>query len=333
MPLPLDPELAAVFAASAGDNPPAPLVPGDWKTWREAVAATYPLLTAGLDVPDVGHQVFTTTTEDGARIDLHWFTPVAERKTAEREAAEREAAEREATEREAAGPAALHAHGGGLVAGQVEHFAPFLARYVAASGVPILSVEYRLAPEVTGQTLTDDVYTGLTWLIDNAEELGVDPARIAVMGESAGATLAVTTAIRARDAGVRVARQILIYPLLDNRVVEPDPELGPASADMYALKVTAWQSVLGDGHADDAPATIVPARLKDHTGLPPAYLEVGELEILRQETIDYAQRLWAAGVSAELHVLPGLTHGWDHFAPAIGIHAGVHARRVAVLRS
>ncbi|CDR01329.1 alpha/beta hydrolase fold domain-containing protein [Streptomyces iranensis] len=308
----LDPELAAVFAASAGDTPPEPLAPGDWKTWRDSVAAVYPALTSGLDRPEVGHQVFSAATRDGAQIDLHWFTPSG-----------------------VAGPTAavVHAHGGGLVAGEVAHFAPFIAQYVAAAGVPFLSVEYRLAPEVAGSTLADDVYTGLTWLIEHAHELGVDAARIAVMGESAGATLAAATAIRARQDGVVLARQILVYPMLDNSDTPLDPHLHAFSADLYTLKNTAWQLVLGDAHTDDAPATIVPARLEDHTGLPPAYLEVGELDAFRDETVAYAQRLWSADVSAELHVLPGLSHGWDHFAPGISVHAPVYARRVALLKS
>ncbi|MEV0026198.1 alpha/beta hydrolase fold domain-containing protein [Streptomyces atroolivaceus] len=312
MPFSLDAELSAVLAAMAGDTTPEPLAPGDWKTWRDTVAALYPALTADLDRPEVGHQVFSVATQDGARIDLHWFTPLG-----------------------VTGPTAavVHAHGGGLVAGEVAHFAPFIARYVASAGVPFLSVEYRLAPEVTGSTLTDDVYTGLTWLLEHADEFGVDPARIAVMGESAGAALAATTAIRARQEGIDLARQILIYPMLDNRDTPLAPHLHTFSADLHTLKNTAWQLVLGDAHVDDTPATIVPARLEDCTGLPPAYLEVGELDAFRDETVTYAQRLWSAGVSAELHVLPGLTHGWDHIAPGISAHAPVHVRRVTILRS
>ncbi|WP_033343201.1 alpha/beta hydrolase fold domain-containing protein [Catenuloplanes japonicus] len=309
MTLSLDPELAAV---SAGGTSSEPLVPGDWKTWRDAVATVYPLLTAGLDRPDVAHRVRTATAADGTRIDLHWFAPADTIGTT---------------------AAVVHAHGGALVAGQVTHFAPFIARYVAEAGVPFLSVEYRLAPEASGSTPADDVFLGLTWLREHAGELGVDPARIAVMGESAGGTLAAATAIRARTEGIPLARQILVYPVLDNREVAPDPELLPFSADLYTLKITQWRSLLGDAWSGDAPATIVPARLDDHAGLAPAYVEVGELDALRDEAVAYAGRLWSAGVSAELHVLPGLTHGWDHIAPSIGIHAGVHARRVAVLRS
>ncbi|GAB6896959.1 alpha/beta hydrolase fold domain-containing protein [Kineosporia succinea] len=300
----LDPDLAAVLSTA---EPLPPHRAGDWKSWRDTVAAMYPAITAGLPPANVDRKVFTTTTGDGHDLELHWFVPVGG----------------------LTGAALVHAHGGGLVAGQVEHFAPFIARHVEASGVPVLSVEYRLAPE--SRTLTDDVYAGLTWLIANAAELGVDPARIAVWGESAGATLAAGTAVRARDEGLPLARQILVYPLLDNQELEPDPHLLPFAADLYPLKTTAWRAVLGDDHAGDAPATVVPARLRDFRGLAPAYLEVGALDPLREETIDWARRLWAAGVDAELQVLPGLIHGWDHFAP--GLRPDVIERRIAVMRS
>jgi acetyl esterase/lipase len=255
---------------------------------------------------------------DGAAITLHWFTPPAAAGT---------------SDTSDAGAAIIHAHGGALVAGEVAHFAPFIGQYVGASGVPFLSVEYRLAPEVTGSTPGDDVYTGLTWLREHAAELGVDPNRIAVMGESAGSTLAAAAAIRATQESVPLARQILIYPMLDNREAPLDEHLVPFSADLHTLKHTGWISLLGDAHADDQPSTIVPAQLADFTGLPAAYLEVGELDAFRDETVTYAQRLWAAGVSTELHVLPGLNHGWDHFAPGISIRAEVFARRISILRS
>lgn len=317
MPLSLDPELAAVFAAAAGDTPADPLVRGDWKTWRAAVAATYPQLTANLDQTEVEHQVFTTTSDDGVDIDLHWYAPV------------RGAARVD----DAASAAVLHAHGGAFVAGEVAHFAPFLAQYVAASGVPILSVEYRLAPEATGSAISNDVYAGLTWLIENATQLGVAPSRIAVMGESAGSTLAAAAAIRATREGIALARQILIYPMLDNRETPLDPNLVPFSADLDTLRHTGWISLLGDDHAGDQPPTIVPAQLEDFSGLPPTYLEVGELDAFRDETIAYAQHLWAAGVSTELHIIPGLNHGWDHFAPTISIRDEIFARRISILHS
>jgi acetyl esterase/lipase len=325
-----DPEVAAALselAALNGDHPPPS--PGGWRAFRETVAATYPVLTANLPRPEVRHQMFTTTAADGRPVDLHWYTPtrIPDRTLARTPAP----TPVEATE---PGPAVVHAHGGGLVAGSVELLAPFLVRHVAAARVPALSVAYRLLPDPGPGTPHDDVYAGLTWLIQHADELGVDPARIAVMGESAGAGLAAATAVRARDAGLELARQILIYPMLDDRTLAPSPHTEPWDSGLAEICRVAWELLLGDARGtDDVPATLAAARLADHTRMPSAYLEVGDLDLFRDETVRYAAGLWAAGIDAELHVLPGLMHGWDHYAPRSSTFADVFARRTSVLKS
>ena len=314
----IDPEVAEAITALVGDDPAPPPAPGDWRAIRDGVAAMYPALTAGMTLEGVDQRVVTTTSADGAEVALHWFTPAG--------------ATGPSAGAGAGGPAVVHAHGGGMVAGEVALFAPYIAEHVAASGVPFLSVEYRRAPEAPGPLPGQDVYAGLTWLVEHAAEVGVDPARIAVMGESAGAGLAAAAAIRARDAGLSVAQQILVYPMLDDRTVDPDPLLAPVATWPYSNNVTAWQAVLGDARSTSGvPATVAPARLEDHHDLAPAYLEVGALDIFREETVAYARRLWAAGVGAELHVLPGLVHGWDHFAPRSRVRARVLAQRLRVL--
>lgn len=314
-----DPEVAAAAAALVGDAPPPPPAPGDWRAIRESVAALYPVVTAGLDPGGVDRRRSTTTSSDGAEVELWWFTP---------------AGEPHGAPTSAGGSAVVHAHGGGMIAGEVALFAPYVAELVAGSGVPFLSVEYRRAPEAAGPLPGDDVYAGLTWLVGHAAELGVDPARIAVMGESAGGGLAAAAAIRARDAGLPLAKQLLVYPMLDDRTVDPDPVLAPVASWPYSNNRTAWDALLGaDRGSPDVPATIAPARLSDHRGLAPAYLEVGELDIFREETVAYARALWAAGVSAELHVLPGLVHGWDHVAPRSTARTRALARRFHALRA
>ena len=315
----IDPEVAEAITALVGEDPAPPPAPGDWRAIRDSVAALYAVLTADMTLEGVDQRVVTTTSADGAEVALHWFTPAG--RTGPSAGA-------------GAGPAVVHAHGGGMVAGEVALFAPYIAEHVAASGVPFLSVEYRRAPEAPGALPGEDVYAGLTWLVEHAAEVGVDPARVAVMGESAGAGLAAAAAIRARDAGLPVARQILVYPMLDDRTVDPDPVLAPVAAWPYSNNATAWEAVLGDARGTPGvAATVAPARLEDHRDLAPAYLEVGALDIFREETVAYARRLWAAGVSAELHVLPGLVHGWDHFAPRSQVHARVLTQRLRVLRS
>lgn len=212
----------------------------------------------------------------------------------------------------APGPAVVFLHGGGMIAGSVNEHHPIVAAYVRSSGVPFLSVDYRLAPGSRGPVPVGDCFAALCWLRDHAEVLGVDPRRIAVMGDSAGGGLAAGVAIAARDASVPVARQILVYPMLDDRTVVLDPHLLPFATWTYDDNYTGWHALLGDqiGGADVSPQ-VAPARLEDHAELAPAYIEVGELDIFREESTAYARALARAGVSTELIVRPGATHGFD----------------------
>lgn len=247
--------------------------------------------------------MFTAMAPDGASIAVRWF----------------------ARDDAVAGPAVVRAHGGGMVAGRVDLFAPYIAQYVAATGVPYLSVDYRLAPEVHGTSPAEDVYAGLAWLVEHAGELGVDPQRIAIHGESAGAGIATGVAILARERGIALARQILIYPMLDDRTVTPDPHLAPVATWPYVSNQTGWEALLGEERGTETVSPVVaPPRLSDFEGLAPAYIEIGEIDIFRDESLAYARGLCHAGISAELHIHPGLIHGFDQFAPpGTGHPAGI----------
>lgn len=306
MTLEFDPDLAEAAAAAAA--PP----PESAQDWREAVAATYPDLTAAVpDHPDVSRTDIHLTTDDGASILARWFV------------------------REGRGPgsAVVHAHGGGMVAGSVDLMDPFVADHVARSGVPFLSVDYRLAPEVRGDMPSADLFRGVLWLVDQAAELGVDPARIALLGESAGGGIAAAAAIRARDAGVVLAKQILIYPMLDDRTDTADAAQDGRLTWTPAHNRVGWAALLGEAAGSDAVSPLAaPARLTDPRGLPPAYIEVGELDLFRDEDIAYAMRLWRAGVSTELHVRPGAPHGFDQSFWAAGVSRRATADRVELLQ-
>src|SRR5262249_8324626 len=142
------------------------------------------------------------------------------------------------------------------------------------------------------------------------------PARIVVMGDSGGGGLAAAATLMARDRGVAVARQILVYPMLDDRTTVPDPELVPFAGWSYDDNYTGWHALLGDAiGTDDVDPYAAPARATDLGGLPPTYIEVGELDIFRDESIEYARRLSNAGTSVELHVHPGCAHGFDRMNP------------------
>jgi dienelactone hydrolase len=174
---------------------------------------------------------------------------------------------------------------------------------------------------------------GLVWLHEHAAELGIDAARIGVMGDSAGGGLAAGTAILARARGVPLARQLLVYPMLDDRTVAPDPELVSFALWTYDGNVTGWGALLGGKRgSSDVPAEAAPARLTEFRGLAPAYIEVGELDIFRDEDIEYARQLGRAGVSAELHVHPGVPHGFDAIGAATSVAVRSRADRIRRFR-
>jgi len=133
-----------------------------------------------------------------------------------------------------------------------------------------------------------------------------------VMGDSAGGGLAAGVALIARDRGVPLAKQILVFPMLDDRTTVPDPELVDFAGWTYENNEMGWRALLGDaiGGPDVSPYA-APARATDLAGLAPAYLDVGELDIFRDEDVEYCRRLGTAGVSVELHVHPGVAHGFD----------------------
>lgn len=210
------------------------------------------------------------------------------------------------------GPAALYIHGGGMVSGSLDIYDPLVRHYAAMARISILAVDYRLAPEHRKIGLAHDVIAALNWVIVKADELNIDKSRIALMGDSGGGGIAAAAAIMARDLGVVIAKQVLIYPMLDDATIDPDPFLLPFAQWTYEFNRTAWTAVLEDRTADHAnPSYVVPARLDNFVDLAPTYIEVGELDIFRNECVEYARRCFAAGVSCELHVRAGCPHFFE----------------------
>jgi acetyl esterase/lipase len=163
------------------------------------------------------------------------------------------------------------------------------------------------------------VFTGLTWLARYATDLGVDPARIAVMGDSGGGGPTAGAAILARDRNVPLARQILVYPMLDDRNTTPGPIPPGILTWTYDNNYTGWHALLGDEMGGKVSPVAVPGRLTDFTRLAPAYIDVGDLDIFRDESIAYAAGLAKAGVPVELHIHPGAPRGFERFVPDAGI--------------
>jgi acetyl esterase/lipase len=220
-------------------------------------------------------------------------------------------------------PAVLHIHGGGFIAGSAADSRRDIQELAANHDCVAISVDYRLAPETPFPGSLEDNYTALLWMYTNAAELGIDRSRIAIKGESAGGTHAAVLAIAARDRGeVPLCLQVLIYPALDDRTgstMPVPPYIGhyiwTAAANRFA-----WTSLLGKSAGSIAgsaqpPAGSVPARVENLAGLPPAWIGVGSVDLFASEDVEYGRRLLQAGVSTELHLVPGGFHGFDIFVP------------------
>ena len=177
----------------------------------------------------------------------------------------------------------------------------------------VVSVEYRLAPETRYQGSLEDNYAALKWLYQSASKIGVDPGRIAIMGESAGGGHAALLAIASRDRGeIPLVLQCLVYPMLDDRTGTTQTVPLPMGKILWTAKENAfgWQAFLGRAPGGDL-LTGVPGREPNLTGLPPTWIGVGGIDLFFEEDVSFAQRLSSAAVPTELLVIPGAFHGFD----------------------
>src|SRR5947208_16677454 len=207
-------------------------------------------------------------------------------------------------------PAFLDIHGGGFVCGDMEMEHGFCALAARALEAVIVTVEYRLAPEHPFPAGLDDCYAALQWMHEEAAGLGVDVERVAVGGQSAGGGLSAAVALLARDrGGPPICFQFLGIPELDHRLETPSMRAFVDTPLWHRPNAElSWQYYLGDDPGEVSPYAS-PAIAEDLSGLLPAYVTAMEVDPLRDEDITYALRLLQAGVSVELHSLPGTFHG------------------------
>ncbi|MFE7137496.1 alpha/beta hydrolase [Streptomyces sp. NPDC057644] len=232
-------------------------------------------------------------------------------------------------------PCLVWIHGGGMVLGTPEADDARVSRYVLEAGCAVVSVDYRLAPEHPYPVPVEDCYRALRWTAEQAVALGTDPERLAVGGISAGGGLAAATALLARDrGGPRLAFQLLLCPMLDDRnTTHSSREFTETVTWPRANNLYGWAALLGpSAGGDDVSPYAAPARATDLSGLPPAYVDVGELEVFRDECAQYALRLIVAGVSTEFHLWPGAFHGFDGTLPHLTLPRRAAAEQIAVLR-
>ncbi|MEJ3659141.1 alpha/beta hydrolase [Actinomycetes bacterium KLBMP 9759] len=238
-------------------------------------------------------------------------------------------------ERAADAPGIYSIHGGGMVIGSRLDSVPELVQYATEHGVVGVSVEYRLAPEHPDPAPVEDSYAGLVWTAANAARLGIDPERLIVMGGSAGGGLAAGVTLLARDrGGPGLAGSVLICPMIDDR----DATLSTRQHEEAiiwnrAANRAGWDALLG-GRRGGSGVSIyaAPARATDLSGLPPTFLDTGSAEVFRDEVVEYASKIWAAGGRAELHVWAGGFHGFDGLAAPAAISTAAREAREAWIR-
>ncbi|KAI2464422.1 alpha/beta hydrolase fold-domain-containing protein [Annulohypoxylon bovei var. microspora] len=308
----VDPEYARIVEKSSGQ-------PGEQTTdivaireWSNAVidaaskAVPYP---AGMQ-----ESAHAATSPDGTSLQVTRFVPLAVQE-----------------EGRAAGPkrAVVFVFGGGMISGSVEVSRGFVAAVAHNSRSQVFAPHYRVAPEHPFHAGVDDVYAAVRWLQASAREFDVDPARIVIMGQSAGGGVAAGVALMARDRGLSppLAGQCLRYPMLDDRTTYPESD--PRNK-YWTWSVAAndmgWTYYLGglekgDRTDENVPCYAVPARAKDLRGLPPTQIGVGSLDLFKDENLDYAARLVKADVGVEFHLYPGMPHGFDGPHGLVGVPA------------
>jgi acetyl esterase len=231
-------------------------------------------------------------------------------------------------------PVVVFFHGGGWVVGDLDSYDGDARRHAVGSGALVVSVEYRLAPEHPYPAAVDDAWAATRWVAEHAAELGADPNRLAVAGDSAGGNLAAVVAQLSRDTGgPPIAFQLLWYP-----ATTWDTSL-PSFAENAAAPILALDAIgeFSRWYADgqdlrNPPATLVPGRADDFSSLPPAYVAVAGHDPLRDDGIRYGELLAAAGVPVEVHNAETLVHGYLGYADVVPAATDAVARGLAALR-
>jgi acetyl esterase/lipase len=208
-------------------------------------------------------------------------------------------------------------------------------QYVRELGIQVVSVDYRLAPKYPVPVGLEDGYTALQWITQHAQALGMDENRIAIGGASAGGGLAASLIHLACDRQeIRPVFQILVYPMLDDRTVlraenqEIDHIAWNRKSNRYG-----WESYLGTRVGSEVvPDYAVPARRVNLTGLPPAWVGVGSIDLFYDEDLAYAQRLIESGVQCELYTVPGAFHGFDVFDSRLPVVQEFRKSQIAALK-
>ncbi|KAK4941903.1 hypothetical protein LTR10_018233 [Elasticomyces elasticus] len=318
MPLSIDPEFVAGLESLLpvlGD--PVTFPPGDVLSRRANVNRRWALAMETWPViDDVEHSIHTSRSSiDGAEIATHRYVKAGSSPSKS---------------------AVVYTHGGGYFCLNVPLYHNVLQTYVSQSGVQFFAVEYRFAPEHPFPTPVEDSYSGLLWVNQHASAFGIDPTRIAIMGDSAGGGVAAGVAIMARDRELSppLAKQLIIGGMIDDRNVSRWEALTPFATWAPDDNLTGWWTYIGRDKAgkDDVSPYAAASRVESVQGLAPLYLDVPGLDIFRDENIRYAQRFAAADIATELHLYPSLPHSFEAFTPQIQAAKVAMANRVRAIQ-
>ena len=234
-------------------------------------------------------------------------------------------------------PVVMFFHGGGWVVGDLDTYDGDARRHAVGAGALVVSVDYRLAPEHPYPAAVDDVWAATQWVAAHGEELGADPSRLAVAGDSAGGNLAAVVAQLARDtAGPPITFQLLWYPATTWDTSLPSFTENADAPILAVDAVAQFSRWYAKGvELSNAPSTLVPARATDLTALPPAYIAVAGHDPLRDDGVRYGELLAAAGVPVEVHNAETLVHGYLGYAGVVpaateAVDRGLRALRAAL---
>ena len=311
---PFDPELQEVLVTLEGEMATTSMTTELIPRMREAVDALTPSISQLLSDGTVVVEEFVAEDDSGSQsIPMLVCRPVG---------------------RAGLSPGVIYFHPGGMISGSNRTGLDGLLSWVLSAGVIVASVGYRLAPEHPDPTPVLDGFAALKWVFANGTNLGIDTNRVVSIGISAGGGIAAGVSLMARDeSGPEIAGQMLIGPMLDDRQkTQSSGELeGEGTWDRIS-NTTAWASLLGQrAGSEDVSQYAAPARASDLRGLPPTFLDVGSVETFRDETIEFANRIWHAAGNAELHVWQGAFHGFDEAAPGAALSRTARSTRTAWL--
>lgn len=304
---PFDPELRAALAVLADTIPPSITLDmiDDVRARQVLTVTDETLREAGIETVDV-----TFPGHDGAEIIGSVLRPAG---------------------RTGTGPGIYYVHGGGMIFGDRWTGLSVIFDWIVRHNAVALTIDYRLAPEFPDPTPLEDVYAGLLWFAERAEELGFDRSRLLISGGSAGGGLAAGATLLARDrGGPELCGQMLMYPMLDDRnaTVSAQQIDGFGGWDRGS-NATGWTALLGARRGtDDVSFYSAPARATDLRGLPPTFIDCGSAEVFRDEDVAFASAIWAAGGQAELHVWPGGFHAFEKHVPQAALSQAMSTARL-----